>query len=349
MEKSEFEVPFTEEVTADALDVAEVKGIGAGLLKRIIASPKPSVPPSGGPTIPLAGKVTVTLPKNIPTPQVSKMARMGKFLGPLAKKLPGVNAAVTAYETMSLINSPEARQKARDQAEVMHKRGYSLGGMAQNTAQSLLDPVGVTFSAGEAGLDAISTSLGEFFQGNPERSKLRGVVKRGELTNEERLKSDISEGRGAISSLPPEKQLRFIERRKKSDAEKFETNLKAVIPKNRASAIKEINRRAKNPPKPESWIDHKGSMTPAYHESLKKPVTYTFRDEEGRVFRELSPEEYLKITAGVLRAREAGEEKVASDKRFIEEREANLSRMTPQSRKLHEEKLKEHLLRQQTL
>ncbi len=360
MEKSEFEAPFTEEVTADALDVAEVKGIGAGLFKRIIAS-TPPVPTGTGPTIPLkvpAGTssiipvnlpANVTIPKNLTTPQVSKLAKSGKFLGSVAKKLPGVNAAVTAYETMSLINSPEARQKARDQAEVMHKRDYSLGGVAQNTAQSLLDPIGVTFAAGEAGLDATSTSLGEFFRGNPERSKLRGVVKRGELTNEERLKSDISEGRGAISSLPPEKQLRFIERRKKSDTEKFESDLKAVIPRNRAAAIKEINRRAKNPPKLESWIDHKGSMTPAYHESLKKPVTYTFRDEEGRMFRGLSPEEYLKITAGALRAREAVEEKAASDKRFIEEREANLSKMTPQGRKLHEEKLKEHLLRQQTL
>jgi len=359
VEKTEFEapIPFTEEVTADALDVAEARGVASGVAKNFAAS-KPPVPTSTGQTIPLkvpSDPVRVTL-----TPEqaakwndamnkhgkVSKWSKLGKFLGPVAKKLPGVNAAVMAYETASLINSPEARQKARDQAEKMFEWGYSPKGVASNVAQSLLDPVGTIFAAGEAGLDSISTSLGEFFRGNSERSKLRGAIKRGELTNEERLKSDISEGRGAISSLPPEKQLRFIERRKKFDAEKFENDLKAVIPKNRASAIKEINRRAKNPPKLESWIDHKGSMTPAYHESLKKPVTYTFRDKEGRVFRGLSPEEYLKITAGVLRAREAEDEKAASRNRAIEEREANLSKMTPKDRKLYEEKLKEHILRQ---
>ena len=157
VEKTEFEP--VDGVNADALDVVERGALFSNLFQRIGASRLPTVPTGTGPTIPLAGKVTVTLPKNLPTPQVSKMARLGKFLGPLAKKLPGVNAGVLAYETASLINSPEARQKARDQAEVMSKRGglFDLGGNLKNMGQGALDPVGTTYAAGDALADTVGT------------------------------------------------------------------------------------------------------------------------------------------------------------------------------------------------
>lgn len=155
VEKTEFEP--VDGVNADALDVAEGRGVLSGSINRIRASRLPTVPTGTGPTIPLRLPATVTLPKNLPTPKVSKLARLGRFLGPLAKKLPGVNAGVLAYETMSLINSPEARQKARDQSEEMYRRGDSLEGNLKNMAQGVLDPVGVTFAAGEALADTAKT------------------------------------------------------------------------------------------------------------------------------------------------------------------------------------------------
>ena len=149
MAKTEFEP--VDGVNADALDVVEGAGALSGLINRIRASRLPTVPSGPAPTIPLAGKVTVTLPKNLPTPKVSKVAQLGKLLGPAAKKLPGVNAAVMAYETMSLINSPEARQKARDQAEEMYKRGDdSIEADLKNMAQGVLDPVGTIYAANNA-------------------------------------------------------------------------------------------------------------------------------------------------------------------------------------------------------
>ncbi len=155
VEKTEFEP--VDGVNADALDVAEGRGVLSGLINRIRSSRLPTVPSGPAPTIPLRLPATVALPKNIPTPQVSKMARLGKFLGPVAKKLPGANAGVLAYETMSLINSPEARQKARDQSEEMYRRGDSLEGDLKNMTQGVLDPVGVTFAAGEALADTAKT------------------------------------------------------------------------------------------------------------------------------------------------------------------------------------------------
>jgi hypothetical protein len=149
VEKTEFEP--VDGVNADALDVAEGRGVLSGLINRIRASRLPTVPSGPAPTIPLRPPATVTLPKNIPTPQVSNMARLGKFLGPVAKKLPGANVGVVAYETASLINSPEARKKARDQSEEMYKRGDgSIEADLKNIAQGVLDPVGTIYAANNA-------------------------------------------------------------------------------------------------------------------------------------------------------------------------------------------------------
>ncbi len=201
--KTEFEP--VDGVNADALDVVERGALFSNLFQRIRRS-KPPVPTGTGPTIPLAGKVTVTLPKNIPTPQVSKMARLGKFLGPLAKKLPGVNAGVLAYETASLINSPEARQKARDQSEEMYRRGDSLEGNLKNMAQGVLDPVGVTFAAGEALVDTAKTYGGLAYDklfGPSEREQRNKAYERIERLRLERMNPEQRAAR--------EKRLALIE------------------------------------------------------------------------------------------------------------------------------------------
>lgn len=176
VEKTEFEP--VDGVTADALDVVERGSNITNLIKRIRASRLPTVP-SGGPTIPLKFpsdpvRVTLKVPSDPVTPEqaakwkdamnkhgkVSKWSKFAKFLGAGAKKLPGANAGVLAYETMSLINSPEARQKARDQAEEMYKRGGTVGGNLKNMAQGYLDPVGTMYAAGDAVADTVGTYAG---------------------------------------------------------------------------------------------------------------------------------------------------------------------------------------------
>ena len=145
VDKTEFEP--VEGVYADALDVAEVGDILSRLVRKVKA---PNLP---APTIPLPA--TVQLPPNlILETEASKLA---KVLNPVAKRLPPAQLAALMYETAALANSEEAQEKAREQAEGMYKRGYSLEGVGKNALQGFLDPAGTVYAAGDAIVDTAKT------------------------------------------------------------------------------------------------------------------------------------------------------------------------------------------------
>lgn len=149
VEKTEFDVGG---VTADALDSAEIASMVAKA--KAINAAKAVARPS-----------TRAIPKNT--------------LNKATKKFPPVQAAVLAYETASLINSEEARRKAREQAEEMEKRGYSAEGVAKNAAQGFFDPAGTIYAAGDALLDPNTwRGFGEFLTSGSrsprERNRRRG-------------------------------------------------------------------------------------------------------------------------------------------------------------------------------
>lgn len=222
VDKTEFEP--VDGVNADALDVVERGALFSNLFQRIRRSKLP-VPTGTGPTIPVNLPATVTLPKNLPTPKVSKLARLGKFLGPLAKKLPGVNAGVLAYETASLINSPEARQKARDQSEEMYRRGdWNL----KNMAQGVLDPVGVTFAAGEALVDTAKTYGGLAYDklfGPSEEEQISAARYRSSKRRERRRLERMSPEQKAAREKRLAEQEAYLE--KFSSSRRFGTSVNA--------------------------------------------------------------------------------------------------------------------------
>jgi hypothetical protein len=163
VDKTEFEP--VEGVYADALDVAEVGDILSRLVRKVKA---PNLP---APTIPLPA--TVQLPPNlILETEASKLA---KVLNPVAKRLPPAQLAALMYETAALANSEEAQEKAREQAEGMYKRGYSLEGVGKNALQGFLDPAGTVYAAGDAIVDTAKTVGGlaydKFFDPSEEEQR----------------------------------------------------------------------------------------------------------------------------------------------------------------------------------
>lgn len=163
-------------VTADILDAVEAKalvketlskGIGAAKNKT---SKKPATPRRPTAQLTQANPRTVQLsPTQVPKQKIaskvlqkgSKALAAGKFL---AKKAPPASAAIMAYEAASLVNSEEAREKAREQYRVMGERGYATGNATQNVKnagknalQGLLDPVGTLYGVGSAIGDIAST------------------------------------------------------------------------------------------------------------------------------------------------------------------------------------------------
>jgi len=136
VEKTEAEP--VEGVTADAVDAAEARAALFRLAKKVA--------PSKAPTTPLN--------------KIPKDKKLARLLKPLARRLPPAELAALTYETAALINSEEAREKAREQANAMQERGYSAEGMGKNALQGLLDPVGTIYAAGDALVDLTKTSAG---------------------------------------------------------------------------------------------------------------------------------------------------------------------------------------------
>lgn len=147
-------------VNVDALDIAEIPTIieAGGKAKELTAKLLKNArrPPS----------LPAVIPKNKPPTK-------------LLKRLPAIQAAVLAYETANLVNSEEARRKAREQAEEMEKRGYSAEGIAKNAAQGFFDPAGTIYAAGDALRDPNTwRGFGEFLTSSSpsprERNRRRG-------------------------------------------------------------------------------------------------------------------------------------------------------------------------------
>tara|TARA_R110000851_G_scaffold126371_5_gene257760 strand:- start:19242 stop:20165 length:924 start_codon:yes stop_codon:yes gene_type:complete len=240
VDKTEFEP--VDGVNADALDVVERGALFSNLFQRIRRSKLP-VPTGTGPTIPIkipTDPVRVTLTpeqsakwdesfkKHNKAGKWSKLSKLSKFLGPLAKKLPGVNAGVLAYETASLINSPEARQKARDQSEEMYRRGDSLEGNLKNMAQGVLDPVGVTFAAGEALADTAKTYGGLAYDklfGPSEEEQISAARYRSSKRRERRRLERMSPEQKAAREKRLAEQEAYLE--KFSSSRRFGTSVNA--------------------------------------------------------------------------------------------------------------------------
>lgn len=126
-----------------------------------------------------ASKVAEALKKARRPPPLPAIIPKIKPPTKLMKGLPAIQAAALAYETASLINSEEARRKAREQAEEMEKRGYSAEGIAKNAAQGFFDPAGTIYAAGDALLDPNTwRGFGEFLKSGSrsprERNRRRG-------------------------------------------------------------------------------------------------------------------------------------------------------------------------------
>lgn len=154
VEETEFEP--VEGVTADAVDAAEARALLLRLARMGKKAFQANKPPASISKVKEAFQAA-KLPTSIPKTKAPKLSRV---LGPLARKLPPVEAAALMYETMALINSEEAQEKAKEQANVMQERGYSAEGMSKNALQGLLDPAGTIYAAGDAFVDLTKTSVG---------------------------------------------------------------------------------------------------------------------------------------------------------------------------------------------
>lgn len=151
------EVEPVEGVTADAIDGAEAM---ATLLK-LYRSAEQKAASKPTPTLNKKPNISVRVPDHLISDlsdlKSPKYKRLAKSLKPLARRLPHVELSALGYETAALINSEEAREKAKEQANVMGERGYSAEGINKNALQSLLDPAGTIYAAGDALVDTVGT------------------------------------------------------------------------------------------------------------------------------------------------------------------------------------------------
>jgi|TARA_R100001463_G_scaffold3387_2_gene13817 hypothetical protein len=85
------------------------------------------------------------------------LQKAGSAASKFFKFVPPAEAAALAYRSSMLVNSEEERQKARDEAEEMYKRGGTVGGNLQNMGQGFLDPAGTIYAAGDAAVDTVKT------------------------------------------------------------------------------------------------------------------------------------------------------------------------------------------------